>query len=35
MLIAHPSTDVSMTGFYKAWEDKYGRKQVTDYLPHI
>ena len=33
MLIAHPSTDVSMTGFYRAWEDKYGRKQVTDYLP--
>ena len=33
MLIAHPSTDVSMTGFYKAWEDKYGSAQVTDFLP--
>ena len=33
MLIAHPSTDVSMAGFNKAWHDKYGEKQVTDYLP--
>ena len=33
MLIAHPSTDVSMTGFTKAWEDKYGSAQVTDFLP--
>ena len=32
MLIAHPSTDVSMTGFYKAWHDKYGDSQVTDFL---
>lgn len=35
MLIAHPSTDVSMTGFYKAWEEKYGDKQVTDFLAVI
>ena len=33
MLIAHPSTDVSMTGFYRAWQEKYGTRQVTDYLP--
>ncbi|MBR1559977.1 MAG: hypothetical protein IJ646_07020 [Clostridia bacterium] len=33
MLIAHPSTDVSMAGFYKAWEDKFGAAQVTDCLP--
>lgn len=33
MLIAHPSTDVSMRGFNKAWREKYGDKQVTDFLP--
>jgi len=33
MLIAHPSTDVSMSGFNQAWHEKYGDKQVTDYLP--
>ena len=33
MLIAHPSTDVSMKGFDKAWCDRYGEKQVTDFLP--
>ena len=35
MLIAHPSTDVSMIGFNKAWQDKFGEKQVTDFLPGI
>lgn len=33
MLIAHPSTDVSMLGFNKAWHDRYGDGQVTDFLP--
>ena len=33
MLIAHPSTDVSMHGFNSAWHEKYGEKQVTDFLP--
>ena len=33
MLIAHPSTDVSMTGFNRAWRDKYGDRQVADFLP--
>jgi len=35
MLIAHPSTDVSMLGFNKAWQDKFGEKQVTDFLPIV
>ena len=33
MLIAHPSTDVSMRGFDEAWRDKYAGRQVTDFLP--
>ena len=33
MLIAHPSTDVSMRGFDSAWRDRYGEAQVTDFLP--
>ena len=33
MLIAHPSTDVSMQGFDRAWREKYGMAQVTDFLP--
>jgi len=32
MLIAHPSTDVSMKGFDEAWHTKFGDRQVTDYL---
>jgi len=32
MLIAHPSTDVSMRGFDEAWRAKFGDRQVTDYL---
>ena len=32
MLIAHPSTDVSMEGFDAAWRDRYGDRQVTDFL---
>ncbi len=32
MLIAHPSTDVSMEGFDATWCEKYGDRQVTDYL---
>ena len=32
MLIAHPSTDVSMESFDEAWRDKYGDRQVTDFL---
>ena len=35
MLIAHPSTDVSMLGFNKAWSDKYGDQHVTDFLPNF
>ena len=33
MLIAHPSTDVSMQGFNRAWHDKFGYSQVSDFLP--
>jgi fructose-6-phosphate aldolase 2 len=33
MLIAHPSTDVSMLGFNRAWQDKFGDGQVDDFLP--
>ncbi len=33
MLIAHPSTDVSMKGFNEAWREKHGDRQVTDFLP--
>lgn len=33
MLIAHPSTDVSMKGFDSAWHDRYGERQVTYFLP--
>ena len=33
MLIAHPSTDVSMQGFNRAWRDKFGEREVTDFLP--
>lgn len=32
MLIAHPSTDISMEGFDATWREKYGDRQVTDYL---
>ncbi len=32
MLIAHPSTDVSMKGFDAAWREKYGDRHVTDFL---
>ena len=33
MLIAHPSTDVSLQGFDAAWQRAFGEKQVTDFLP--
>ena len=33
MLIAHPSTDVSMRAFDKAWRDRFGEREVTDFLP--
>lgn len=33
MLIAHPSTDVSMKGFDQAWRERYGDREVTDFLP--
>ena len=33
MLIAHPSTDVSMHGFDNAWVERFGDRQVTDFLP--
>lgn len=33
MLIAHPSTDVSLTGFDAAWRGAFGDRQVTDFLP--
>lgn len=32
MLIAHPSTDVSMQGFNSAWHEHFGDRQITDYL---
>ena len=33
MLIAHPSTDVSLRGFDAAWRGAFGGSQVTDFLP--
>ena len=33
MLIAHPSTDVSLAGFDAAWRGAFGDRQVTDFLP--
>ena len=33
MLIAHPSTEVSMQGFNRAWRDRFGDSQVSDFLP--
>ena len=33
MLIAHPSTDVSLQGFDAAWARAFGESQVTDFLP--
>lgn len=33
LLIAHASTDASMNGFEKAWQETFGRKQITDLLP--
>ena len=32
MLIAHPSTDVSLAGFDAAWRGAFGDRQVTDFL---
>ena len=32
MLIAHPSTDVSMKGFDEAWRERFGDRHVTDFL---
>ncbi|MDO4489144.1 MAG: transaldolase family protein [Eubacteriales bacterium] len=32
LLIEHPSTDVSLNGFYRVWEDTYQDKQITDAL---
>ena len=33
LLIAHPSTDVSMTGFNGVWHEHFGDRQITDFLP--
>ena len=33
MLIAHPSTDVSMQGFHKVWWEKFPGREITDFLP--
>lgn len=33
MLIAHPSTDVSMRGFDRAWRDRFGEREITGFLP--
>ena len=33
MLIAHPSTDVSMKGFDRAWRDRFTDREITDFLP--
>lgn len=33
LLIAHPSTDVSMHLFDGAWRDAYGGSEVSDFLP--
>ncbi|MBR3502980.1 MAG: transaldolase [Clostridia bacterium] len=33
MLIAHPSTDVSLAGFDAAWRGAFGDREVTDFLP--
>lgn len=32
-LIAHPSTDVSMQGFDRAWREKFANREITDFLP--
>lgn len=32
MLIKHPSTDVSLEGFGKAWKEHFGEKQISDFL---
>lgn len=33
LLIGHPSTEVSLNGFYEAWENAFGDVQITDVLP--
>ena len=33
MLIAHPSTDVSMRGFDQVWKDTFHGKEITDFIP--
>jgi len=33
LLIEHPSTDVSLNGFYDVWEKKYGKEQISDAIP--
>ncbi len=35
MLIAHPSTDVSLEMFDAAWRRAFGDSQVTDFLPPL
>lgn len=32
LLIDHASTDESMAGFEKAWKDKFGTKQISDFI---
>lgn len=34
LLIAHASTDASMAGFQKTWEEVFGEKQIIDLLPN-
>jgi len=33
LLIEHPSTDVSLKGFYDVWEQKFGDSQISDAIP--
>lgn len=33
LLIEHPSTDVSLSGFYDIWEKKFGDVQISDAIP--
>lgn len=33
LIIAHPSTDVSLRGFEAAWRARFGDRHVTDFLP--
>jgi len=35
LLIAHPSTDLSLRGFKAAWREAFGDREITDFLPRL